>query len=120
MPVKGVSQLKINTKRIFESIEQERTAKAVYAAITEGEKVAVMYTPVDTSHLINNRHIQQNTTPNGYSSTLTYDADYAIYVHAMPEGTNFQKASAEPQFLNRGFADAKADIDKAVLAVMKL
>ncbi|EOW7082097.1 HK97 gp10 family phage protein, partial [Yersinia enterocolitica] len=49
-----------------------------------------------------------------------YSANYAMYVHDPNVKQTFRRATAEKEFLTKGFADSKQAIEKAIMEEMKL
>jgi len=76
---------------------------------------AMRITPVDTSHLIGSCYTNPVVDKGDKLSVeVGYWADYAAYVHEMPESTNWQKPKAENKFLER----AMMRNEQKLLAIM--
>lgn len=110
MPIKGGNNVRRKMARELRNIAGPLTEKVVTEILIIGEGYAVNLTPVDTSNLINSRYRRIQSTATGTIGIIGYTAAYAAAVH---EGgpKNWQKASAEDKFLEKGFSrDGKADI----------
>ncbi|VAF08928.1 hypothetical protein [Enterobacter hormaechei] len=126
MPVKGIKRVQMNTRKVLSDIAGQKTEKVILQALQEGEKHAVMITPVGkTSNLINHRHIDIKETATGVEGRLKYTSDYAAYVHEASgklkgqprsDGSgNYWDPNGEPEFLKKGFERDGLDEIKAII-----
>lgn len=108
MPLKGVSRVRSNYGRVVKDVSETKTLKVVTAVVATGSAWAKLYTPVDTSALINSQ-IKAVESYGGYVvGKVWYMQNYAVYLED-PDGTNpwtpRKKKSAKPHFLKSGFED---------------
>lgn len=98
---------------------EQRTAKAVTQALILGASEASVLTPIDTSTLINSqfRHVEQRGRK--VVGTVGYTADYAMPVHDPDVKQVFRRASAEKEFLKKGFERQRRNIDAVVMGTLK-
>lgn len=114
MGAKGIARVRLNSKNLIEDILERRTDAGVYALLSQGAALANMYTPVDTSFLINSQYSPVLTRLVGQTSgRVGYLASYAGFVHDKP-GTmkglprrsgngDYWDPNAEPGFMDIGF-----------------
>jgi hypothetical protein len=108
MPLKGVSRVRSNYGRVVKDVSETKTLKVVTAVVATGAAWAKLYTPVDTSALINSQ-LKTVDSYGGYVvGKVWYMQNYAVYLED-PDGTNpwtpRKKKSAKPHFLKSGFED---------------
>lgn len=133
--VKGIQQAKANLNRIIDDIQGRKVIRGIQSALLIVGAQAAIYTPVDTSTLLNSqfREIMLNGTH--ITGRVGYSANYAAYVHAMPgklkgqprahfgktregqefgggTGTgNYWDPHGEPQFLTKAANETRDQID---------
>ncbi|MEN0580862.1 HK97 gp10 family phage protein [Phytobacter palmae] len=133
--VKGIQQAKDNLNRIIDDIKGRKVVRGIQSALLIVGAQAAIYTPVDTSTLLNSqfREIMLNGTR--ITGRVGYSANYAAYVHAMPgklkgqprahfgktregqefgggTGTgNYWDPHGEPQFLTKAANETRDQID---------
>ncbi len=106
----------------------EASEQFVFAALTGIEQHTVPYVPVDTSNLVNSRHVTSSTEGTRVTGTLSYGGTvrrdkhigarvaYARYVHDGPQ-RNWQKPGASNKFLAKGVQDfIRDDLDDLIKA----
>ena len=108
MPLKGVSRVRSNYGRVVKDVSETKTLKVITAVVATGAAWAKLYTPVDTSALINSQ-LKTVDSYGGYVvGKVWYMQNYAVYLED-PDGTNpwtpRKKKSAKPHFLKSGFED---------------
>jgi hypothetical protein len=85
-----------------------------------GASEASVLTPIDTSVLLNS---QYRNPPRREGSRIVgevgYSAGYALPVHDKNNPQIFRRATAEKEFLRKGFENARANIDRIVREGMK-
>ncbi|MGE4781410.1 hypothetical protein AB8960_20185, partial [Yersinia enterocolitica] len=69
---------------------------------------------------INSQFRDINVNGSRLTGRVGYSANYAIYVHDPNVKQTFRRATAEKEFLVKGFEDTKHIIDKAIAEEMKL
>lgn len=125
MPIKGVGRVRGNYSRLVKDVSGQKTVKVVTAIVSVGAGFAKMYTPVDTSALINSQ-LKTVDSYGGYViGKVWYMQNYAVYLED-PDGTNpwtpRKKKSAKPHFLKSGFEDdgPQAEIRNIIINGYKL
>lgn len=118
--VKGISQAKRNLDALIGDIQGRKVVRALQSALIIGSSQAALYTPIDTSTLINSqfREIVANGTI--VTGRVGYSANYAVYVHDPAIPQNFIRATAKKEFLKVGFEDTRSQIDAVIKKEMSL
>lgn len=112
--VRGIRQAKANLDRIIKDVQGRKVVRALQSAMLIGSAQASLYTPIDTSTLINSQF--REITANGVRVTgrVGYTANYAVFVHDPEVKQTFRRASAQKEFLTKGFEDTRSQIDAVV------
>ncbi|CNJ80186.1 HK97 gp10 family phage protein [Yersinia enterocolitica] len=118
--VKGIRAAKANLDRLIGDIQGRKAVRAITKALIIGASQAALYTPIDTSTLINSQFRDINVNGTRLTGRVGYSANYAMYVHDPNVKQTFRRATAEKEFLTKGFADSKQAIEKAIMEEMKL
>ncbi|MGE4773632.1 HK97 gp10 family phage protein [Yersinia enterocolitica] len=118
--VKGIRAAKANLDRLIGDIQGRKAVRAITKALIIGASQAALYTPIDTSTLINSQFRDISANGTRLTGRVGYSANYAIYVHDPNVKQVFRRATAEKEFLTKGFADSKQAIEKAIMEEMKL
>ncbi|MDG1643487.1 HK97 gp10 family phage protein [Klebsiella huaxiensis] len=118
--VRGIRQAKSNLDRIIKDVQGRKVVRALQSAMLIGSTQAALYTPIDTSTLINSQF--REITANGVRVTgrVGYTANYAVFVHDPEVKQTFRRASARKEFLTKGFEDTRSQIDAAVKKELSL
>ena len=118
--VRGIRQAKANLDRIIKDVQGRKVVRAIQSAMLIGSAQAALYTPIDTSTLINSqfREIMANGTR--VTGRVGYTASYAAYVHDPNIPQNFRRATARKEFLSKGFEDTKDSIDMVIKKELSL
>lgn len=118
--VRGIRQAKANLDRIIKDVQGRKVVRALQSAMLIGSAQAALYTPIDTSTLINSQF--REITANGVRVTgrVGYTAAYATYVHDPNIPQNFRRATARKEFLSKGFEDTKSAIDMVIKKELSL
>lgn len=116
----GIRQAKANLDRIIKDVQGRKVVRALQSAMLIGSAQASLYTPIDTSTLINSQF--REITANGVRVTgrVGYTASYAVFVHDPEVKQTFRRASARKEFLTKGFEDARSQIDAVVKKELSL
>jgi hypothetical protein len=104
----------VNNLPAFVTATQRKAARAMTQMLILGQSESSVLTPIDTSDLINSQY--KDVDPQGAKivGIAGYTADYALPVHDPSNPQNFRRASAEKEFLRKGFERAEPNI-RAVL-----
>lgn len=118
--VKGAREAKENLNRLIGDIQGRKAVRAIQSALLIGGAQAALYTPIDTSTLINSQYRDLSVNGTKLTGRVGYSANYAVYVHDPNIPQNFRRATARKEFLTKGFEDARAQIDRAIKKEMQL
>lgn len=111
MPLKGVSQVRGRYSALMTEIAGPKTIKVVTAIIATGASYAKLYTPVDTSALINSQRKSVDEANGVVVGKVWYSQDYAVWLETKSNWTPRKKKSAKPHFLKSGFEDSEPQAD---------
>ncbi len=125
MPVKGVSQVKANMKRVFKDIESKKAVQFVTAVVNIGASESKEYTPIEYSTLINSQIVDVTAGNNMVIGSVSFNTDYAAFLENNekwnPRPVSAKKGpaanlAATPHFLQKGFESpqSQAAIKKAI------
>lgn len=109
--VKGISQAKKNLNALVGDIQGRKVARAMQSALIIGGSQAALYTPIDTSTLINSQFREITVNGNRVTGRVGYTANYAVYVHDPNVPQTFRRSTAQKEFLTKGFEDTRSQID---------
>lgn len=118
--VKGIAKAKANLTKLIGDIQGRKAVRAIYKALYIGGAQASLYTPIDTSTLINSQFRDVNVSGKMLTGRVGYSANYAVYVHDPYVKQNFRRSTARKEFLKLGFEESRSQIDKAIADEMKL
>lgn len=94
---------------------QRKAARGMTQALILGMAESSVMTPIgDTSNLINSIYKRVDPVGDKVIGTVGYIAEYALPVHNPDNPQNFRRASAQKEFLKKGFEQAEPNI-RAVL-----
>ncbi|MGL5565468.1 MAG: HK97 gp10 family phage protein [Plesiomonas sp.] len=105
MPLKGVSQVRGRYQAVIKDIAETRTIKVVTAIVATGAAWAKLYTPVDTSALINSQRKSVSQSGSAIVGKVWYSQDYAVWLETKDTWKPRKKKTAKPHFLRSGFED---------------
>ena len=118
--VKGISQAKKNLNALVGDIQGRKVVRAMQSALIIGGSQAALYTPIDTSTLINSQFREITVNGNRVTGRVGYSANYAAYVHDPSVPQNFRRGTARKEFLTKGFEDTQRQIDAVIAKEMSL
>ncbi|MBF4109405.1 HK97 gp10 family phage protein [Enterobacter cloacae] len=118
--VKGINQAKKNLNALVGDIQGRKVVRAMQSALIIGGSQAALYTPIDTSTLINSQFREITVNGNRVTGRVGYSANYAAYVHDPSVPQNFRRATARKEFLTKGFEDTQRQIDAVIAKEMSL
>ena len=105
MPLKGVSQVRGRYQAVIKDIAEAKTIKVVTAIVATGAAWAKLYTPVDTSALINSQRKSVSQSGGAIVGKVWYSQDYAVWLETKDTWKPIKKETAKPHFLRSGFED---------------
>lgn len=118
--VKGIKQVSRKVNRAIDNIQDRKVIRALTSAMIIGSSQAAIYTPIDTSYLINSQFREIVVNGTRVTGRVGYTASYAAYVHDPSIPQNFRRATAEKEFLTKGFEDTRDLIDRTIAREMSL
>lgn len=118
--VKGISQAKKNLNALVGDIQGRKVVRAMQSALIISGSQAALYTPIDTSTLINSQFREITVNGNRVTGRVGYSANYAAYVHDPSVPQKFRRATARKEFLTKGFEDTQRQIDAVIAKEMSL
>lgn len=118
--IKGVRQAQQNLDKLIGDIQGRKAARALQSAMVIGSSQASLYTPIDTNTLINSQFRELNVNGSRLTGRVGYSANYAAYVHDPSIPQNFRRATAQKEFLTKGFEDSREVIDRTIRKEMAL
>lgn len=118
--VKGIRQAQQNLNSLIGDIQGRKVVRAIQSAMIIGSSQSALYTPIDTSTLINSQY--REITANGARLTgrVGYSANYAVFVHDPNVPQTFRRSTAQKEFLAKGFEDTRDLIDSTVQKELSL
>lgn len=118
--VKGIEQAKRNLDALIGDIQGRKAVRALQSALIIGSSQAALYTPIDTSTLINSQYRELSLNGSRLTGRVGYSANYAVYVHDPNIPQKFRRATAQKEFLTKGFEDSRELIDRTIKKEMAL
>lgn len=118
--VRGIREAKANLNRIVGDIQGRKVVRALQSALIIGSSQAALYTPIDTSTLINSQFREITTNGTRVTGRVGYSANYAVWVHDPNIPQNFRRATARKEFLTKGFEDTRSQIDAVIKKELSL
>lgn len=118
--VTGISKAKKNLDALIGNIQGRKAVRAIQSALIIGSTQAAIYTPIDTSTLINSQYRELSVNGTIITGRVGYTANYAVFVHDPNVPQTFRRSTAQKEFLTKGFADSRSDIDAAIRKEMSL
>lgn len=98
---------------------QRKAARGMHQALILGGAEASVMTPIDTSNLLNSQTRDVQEVGDKVVGSVVYTAEYALPVHDPDNPQNFRRASAEKEFLKKGFEQAEPNIRKVLKGAIK-
>jgi len=118
--IRGVEQAKRNLDAVIDDIEGRRALRAIQSVLIIGSSQAALYTPIDTSTLLNSQYREVTASGTRIVGRVGYSANYAIFVHDPNIPQNFRRSTAQKEFLTKGFEDSRDAISAAIKKEMAL
>ncbi|EMC4554008.1 HK97 gp10 family phage protein [Cronobacter sakazakii] len=118
--VRGIQQAKRNLDALIGDIQGRKAVRALQSALIIGSSQAALFTPIDTSTLLNSQYRELSVNGARLTGRVGYTASYAAYVHDPSIPQNFRRATAQKEFLTKGFEDSREAITAAIAKEMAL
>ncbi|AXW87822.1 hypothetical protein AU509_12120 [Lonsdalea britannica] len=112
--VRGVRETHMSVNEFISDVRGKRAIRAVQAAMLIGGSQAALYTPIDTSTLLNSQYRELGLNGTRITGRIGYSANYAVYVHDPNIPQNFRRATAQKEFLKKGVDDVKEQMVAAI------
>ncbi|EPG4961563.1 HK97 gp10 family phage protein [Citrobacter amalonaticus] len=112
--IRGVRQAKANLDRFIDDVRGRKAIRAIQSALIIGSSQAALYTPIDTSTLLNSQYREVTASGTRLTGRVGYTANYAVYVHDPNVPQTFRRSTARKEFLTKGFEDTKSHIDAVI------
>lgn len=109
----------VNNLQRFASEMKRRAARGMTQALVLGASEASVLTPIDTSTLLNSQYRRVEKSGERIVGTVGYTAEYALPVHDPEHRQRFRRASAEKEFLKKGFERAAQNITAVLTGAIK-
>lgn len=100
----------INKLPQFIASVEAKAARAMVQGLVLGASEASIFTPIDTSTLLNSQFRKIEKTGSKIVGTVGYTAEYASAVHDPGVKQNFRRPTARKEFLKLGFEMAEPNI----------
>jgi len=118
--VRGIRQAQQNLNALIGDIQGRKAVRAIQSALIIGSSQAALYTPIDTSTLLNSQYREVTASGTRIVGRVGYSANYAVYVHDPNIPQNFRRSTAQKEFLTKGFEDSRDAISAAIKKEMAL
>ncbi|WP_105610689.1 hypothetical protein [Cronobacter malonaticus] len=118
--VRGIAQAKANLDALINDVQGRKVVRAVQSALLIGGAQAALYTPIDTSTLLNSQFREIDANGTKVTGRVGYSANYAVYVHDPNVPQTFRRATARKEFLTKGFEDTREQIDRVMKRELSL
>lgn len=118
--VRGIAQAKANLDALINDVQGRKVFRAVQSALLIGGAQAALYTPIDTSTLLNSQFREIDANGTKVTGRVGYSANYAVYVHDPNVPQTFRRATARKEFLTKGFEDTREQIDRVMKQELSL
>ncbi|HCD3955208.1 Uncharacterised protein [Enterobacter hormaechei] len=118
--IRGVQSVTRNMNRIINDIQGRKIVRALQSALLIGGARAALYTPIDTSALLNSQFREIISNGALITGRLGYSTNYAVYVHDPANPQRFRRSTAKKEFLTAGFEEERSAIDAVVTRELSL
>ncbi|EIZ9234983.1 HK97 gp10 family phage protein [Cronobacter sakazakii] len=118
--VRGIAQAKANLDALINDVQGRKVVRAVQSVLLIGGAQSALYTPIDTSTLLNSQFREIDANGTKVTGRVGYSADYAVYVHDPNVPQTFRRATARKEFLTKGFEDTREQIDRVMKQELSL
>ncbi|MEQ9888833.1 HK97 gp10 family phage protein [Pectobacterium zantedeschiae] len=118
--VTGIRESQNKLNALIGDIQGRKAVRALQSAMIIGGSQAALYTPIDTSTLINSQFRELVVNGTRLTGRVGYTANYATYVHDPNVKQTFRRTTAKKEFLKEGFEETRSQIDAVVKKEMAL
>ena len=118
--VRGTRECINQLNSIIGDVQGRRAVRAIQSALLIGGTRAALYTPIDTSMLINSQYREMFVNGTRLTGRVGYSANYAAYVHDPNHPMRFRRSTARKEFLYQGFRDERETINQVIRQELRL
>ncbi|HHC5067158.1 Uncharacterised protein [Morganella morganii] len=112
--IRGIAEASANLNALVGNITGRKVTRAIQAAMLIGGAQATLFTPIDTSTLINSQFREITVNGTRVTGRVGYSANYAVFVHDPKVKQTFRRATARKEFLTLGFEEGRDEIEAAM------
>ncbi len=117
--IRGIAEVSANINALVGNITGRKVTRAIQAAMLIGGAQASLFTPIDTSTLINSQFREITVNGTRVTGRVGYSANYAVFVHDPKVKQTFRRATARKEFLTLGFEESRDEIEAAMHQEMR-
>ena len=118
--IRGIAEVSANINALVGNITGRKVTRAIQAAMLIGGAQATLFTPIDTSTLINSQFREITVNGTRVTGRVGYSANYAEFVHDPKVKQTFRRATARKEFLTLGFEESRDEIEAAMHQEMRI
>ena len=118
--IRGIAEVSANINALVGNITGRKVTRAIQAAMLIGGAQATLFTPIDTSTLINSQFREITVNGTRVTGRVGYSANYAVFAHDPKVKQTFRRATALKEFLTLGFEDSRYEIEAAMHQEMRI
>lgn len=118
--IRGIAEVNANINALVGNITGRKVTRAIQAAMLIGGAQATLFTPIDTSTLINSQFREITVNGTRVTGRVGYSANYAVFVHDPKVKQTFRRATARKEFLTLGFEESRDEIEAAMHQEMRI
>lgn len=118
--IRGIAEVSANLNALVGNITGRKVTRAIQAAMLIGGAQATLFTPIDTSTLINSQFREITVNGTRVTGRVGYSANYAVFVHDPKVKQSFRRATARKEFLKLGFEESREEIEAAMHQEMRI
>lgn len=110
----------VNRLPQFVDERERRAARAMVEVVVLGASEASVMTPIgDTTNLLNSQYREVEAERGRITGRVGYTVEYALPVHDPEVKQNFRRATAEKEFLKKGFDQAEPEIRRVLKGALR-
>ena len=118
--VRGARECINQLNSIIGDVQGRKAVRAIQSALLIGGTRAALYTPIDTSMLINSQYREMFVNGTRLTGRVGYSTNYAAYVHDPNHPMRFRRSTARKEFLYQGFRDERETINQVIRQELRL
>ncbi|MEM8239871.1 HK97 gp10 family phage protein [Morganella morganii subsp. sibonii] len=118
--IRGIAEVSANINALVGNITGRKVTRAIQAAMLIGGAQATLFTPIDTSTLINSQFREITVNGTRVTGRVGYSANYAVFVHDPKVKQTFRRATARKEFLTLGFEERRDEVEAAMHQEMRI